>query len=124
MYKGFGAIRNIIVIIIILAIGHGYYNFYQQINTEGWKTYTNNAYKFTLKYPADWSVIDQSHVYKGKQIINVSVKSPIHLKLVDSRDAVFYMQMGYTDSRKVTGVINGFMKWPFLASDGGPLPID
>ena len=74
MQKGFALPLVLAVILLVSLIGVGGYYFYQTKTPEStatipspspivgetanWKTYTNEAYKFTIKYPSSWYIYE------------------------------------------------------------------
>lgn len=54
--NGFVPILIILLIAILGVVGYlGYKNFWPKLQTAKWKTYTNDKYQFSLKYPEDYS---------------------------------------------------------------------
>lgn len=47
--------------------------------TAGWKKYTNAQYGFSVNYPSDWEINDQSYTYQGEQSRNIQILSPVRL---------------------------------------------
>jgi hypothetical protein len=50
------------------------------LKTDNWKTYTNNTYNISLKYPPDWRLTDQGEINSAFRIaLLMSVYSPIDI---------------------------------------------
>ncbi len=75
--KGFGVVEVLIVLVIIVAIGVGSWYVWQSNNTEvlnsppalqtsdkykDWKSFTFTYEKFSIKYPASFTLTDKSYV--------------------------------------------------------------
>ncbi len=48
----------------------------RQPSTANWKTYTNTEYGFQLEHPSDWTVNDQSYMFKSEKNAVVAVVGP------------------------------------------------
>lgn len=50
------------------------FKFLDTVDTSNWKTYTNNAYNFSLKYPSSYTVEEQSN--GNSKLLSVIIKNP------------------------------------------------
>lgn len=65
--------------------------------TANWKTYTNNTYGFSFKYPSDWDITEQTDS-AGKKIGNLVVKAPVINKELNA----YSLQLTITDTKFLT----------------------
>jgi hypothetical protein len=63
----------VIILLLVLAAGVGIYCWqskYSVDETADWKTYTNEKYGFSLKYPTDWSYREEQEVVNADQAVS------------------------------------------------------
>jgi len=70
--------------------------------TAVWKTYENTKYGFSLRYPSDWKINDQSFTYQGENNVSIEIESPIR-NIPDYKlsDVQFSIQMHFKNGEKV-----------------------
>jgi len=116
----------LIVFLVVILLGGGYlgYYFWQKsqvkttapaitdaISTADWKTYTNDTYKFSFKYPANWEV-NKTEITDSNLTEYVSVMAP-SAGLVDPNDPKSKISI----SSEVVGIrIRRVEKWTELKS--------
>lgn len=146
MQKGFGIIYILIAIIVLGLVAGGAYYIGKSSSTPqplspppsstlpkpvdknipsdqiaNWKTYTNNEYGFTLKYPSNWFTGisgDGTILFDNKQINNTQVVSlsqvAIALEVVTDPQLIDF----YTKNRA------GDLKYQLINKDVNDIPVD
>jgi len=92
---------------------------------EGWKTYTNNKFKYSFKYPADWTVWEADSI-SGLIILYPSIKSDevINKTILTSDEITFSILGSLGANYKGEQIKIGDLTWssaltPDISMDGG-----
>lgn len=130
--KGIASIIYVIIIIALLAVagffGYKYYSKSQtpisnsqNFETAGWKTYTNEKFKYSLKYPNDWQVWEANPIL-GLVILFPSSKSEeLRNKTISTTDEITLgiLDEKYIDKAQTQEININNQKW-FFKNYSGP----
>ncbi|MEK7506391.1 MAG: hypothetical protein AAB572_02190, partial [Patescibacteria group bacterium] len=82
-----------------------------EINIAGWKTYLNQKYGFSIVYPPNWLLNDQSFTYMADENISIRITAPTRTDLSEQSGLYphFYIQLYPGNvSESVSSVVMGF----------------
>jgi|CXWK01.1.fsa_nt_gi hypothetical protein len=81
-----------------------------------WKTFSDSAYGFTVKYPPDWTIHSDSSPHNKKEAV-VTFFSPVHTDLFGTQDAYYFLSISLTEDgvKAISSLGAGF----YLAHSGG-----
>lgn len=72
-----------------------------------WKTYSSKEYGFSVNYPSDWRVNDQSYTYQGERNMSVEISSSVRnlpqYKQYALGTVRFSVQIYFKDGKKSLG---------------------